>query len=48
VDLHLVEPAGVDRGVHQDEIGVAPGQPIGCFLATVGRANGKETACSPI
>ena len=38
VDLHLVQPRSVDRGVDHDCVGERAGQPVGSLLAAVGGA----------
>src|SRR5262249_35351910 len=38
VDFYLVEPTGMDRGMHDNEIGVGGSQPADSCLASVRRA----------
>src|SRR5215475_1252152 len=48
VDFHLIEPTGMDRGMHDNEIGVGRGQSADSRLAPVRRAiihHPKDTLC---
>src|SRR5262252_10649310 len=38
IDLNLIDPAGMDRGMHQKSIGPAGSDTIDCLLAAMSRA----------